>query len=584
MKQPGRMPRVHAVFIALAALLSLWCAEGAQAVTCSTKDCILDMSSTIYVMNLQWGISGATGSSSITVNSETSWSTSWDFDRADDWTVTAYLAAILGWEWGYRLPNTGFPVQLSSHTPIHTSVTFDYVPDPSCQPGGLGGGGTGSRVCRLNVAYDAWLHDNPDGTGSCPGDSQCPIYEMMVWLAYSDELFAGTPAEAYAEIGGHRWKVIRSQGGSSPVATFLVVDGNPQNLNQPIDVSGATLNITDFTDWLINNNWVPATWWIDSVQLGTEVVKGKGTLNVTNYAATVGGSVTGPVSINAGGPAVAPFVADTHFSGGTPVTNWTGAIDTSAVTDPAPQAVYQSERYGAMTYTIPGLTPGATYDVRLHFAENFFASAGQRVFDVAINGTTVLASFDIFATAGAAHKADIRAFSVTANASGQIVIGFTDVVNFALINGIQVLAPSGNTHGGAWAMRAVTTATASWTNTWQVANVAPNSAYVAGCWIKGSGAVVLRVFSGNWAAEITRQTVTATSAWQMFSVNVSTGSNTQLTFNLTDGGGVAGTAYLDDCFLGVSGGTNVLANPGFESGNTVWSIEAGAPFSIVQNP
>lgn len=55
----------------------------------------------------------------------------------------------------------------------------------------------------------------------------------------------------------------------------------------------------------------------------------------------------------------------------------------------------------SFTYTIPGLTPGVTYAVRLHFAELTWTAAGQRVFNVAINGTTVLSDFDIFATAGA---------------------------------------------------------------------------------------------------------------------------------------------------------------------------------------
>jgi hypothetical protein len=44
-------------------------------------------------------------------------------------------------------------------------------------------------------------------------------------------------------------------------------------------------------------------------------------------------------------------------------------INTSSVADPAPQAVYDTERYGNFTYTVPGLTPGAAYTVRLHFAE-----------------------------------------------------------------------------------------------------------------------------------------------------------------------------------------------------------------------
>jgi len=152
-------------------------------------------------------------------------------------------------------------------------------------------------------------------------------------------------------------------------------------------------------------------------------------------------SVNGPVSVNAGGPALAPFVADSGFSGGTTTTNWTGAIDMTAAPGAAPEAVYRSERFGNMTYTIASLTPGASYDVRLHFAENWWTAAGQRLFNVAVNGTSVLANFDVFASAGAQHKAVVREFSGVANANGRIVIAFTTVTDNALINGIEVLAP-----------------------------------------------------------------------------------------------------------------------------------------------
>ncbi|MFL5312396.1 MAG: malectin domain-containing carbohydrate-binding protein, partial [Myxococcales bacterium] len=152
-------------------------------------------------------------------------------------------------------------------------------------------------------------------------------------------------------------------------------------------------------------------------------------------------SVNGPVSVNAGGPALAPFVADSGFSGGTTTTNWTGAIDMTAAPGAAPEAVYRSERFGNMTYTIAGLTPGASYDVRLHFAENWWTAAGQRLFNVAVNGTSVLANFDVFAAAGAQHKAVVRELSGVANANGRIVIAFTTVTDNALINGIEVLAP-----------------------------------------------------------------------------------------------------------------------------------------------
>jgi len=145
-------------------------------------------------------------------------------------------------------------------------------------------------------------------------------------------------------------------------------------------------------------------------------------------------------SLNAGGPWKSPYLADTgYFSGGSTY-SVTQPIDRSAVTNPAPEDTYRTERYGNMTYTLPGLVSGATYTVRLHFAENYVSGVGQRRFNVAINGTTVLTNYDILLEAGAKHKATIKEFNATANTSGQITVQFTSVINNAKISGIEVLA------------------------------------------------------------------------------------------------------------------------------------------------
>jgi hypothetical protein len=117
------------------------------------------------------------------------------------------------------------------------------------------------------------------------------------------------------------------------------------------------------------------------------------------------------------------LVADKDFSGGSASTV-TATIDTSGVTNPAPAAVYQSVRWGAFTYTIPNLTPGGTYTVRLHSVEVAFSTPGARLFSVAINGSTVLSNFDTFATAGAKNKALVEQFTATADVTGKITISY----------------------------------------------------------------------------------------------------------------------------------------------------------------
>ena len=143
----------------------------------------------------------------------------------------------------------------------------------------------------------------------------------------------------------------------------------------------------------------------------------------TVTATFTGGATT--VSVNAGGSATGSFVADAYFSGGSTYTT-TNAIDTAQLTGTVPpQAVLQTERYGEFTYTIPGFTAGSAATVTLYFSESYWSAAGQRTFNVAVNGATVLTAFDIYASAGGQNRALARSFETTANSSGQVVIAFT---------------------------------------------------------------------------------------------------------------------------------------------------------------
>jgi fibronectin type 3 domain-containing protein len=165
--------------------------------------------------------------------------------------------------------------------------------------------------------------------------------------------------------------------------------------------------------------------------------------SATTQAAASGTEI---VAIAAGGPAESnsgggdySFVADEDFSGGGDNSPVTATINlTQPGTNAAPMGVYQHGRAGVSTYTIPGLTAGSTYTVLLHFAETYFTAAGDREFNVAINGTTVLTNLDIYGTVGK-DAALLQTFNTTANSSGQIVIAFTDgAANQPLVMGIEV--------------------------------------------------------------------------------------------------------------------------------------------------
>lgn len=158
-------------------------------------------------------------------------------------------------------------------------------------------------------------------------------------------------------------------------------------------------------------------------------------------------------AVDAGGGAAGSYSSDQGFSGGTDAPSFTSAINTSNVTNPAPQEVYQTNRYGTdFSYTMGGLAADAPYAVRLHFAETYWDDPGDRLFRVMINGQVVLDKFDIFAAAQQASNSEhgkgiavTRLFGAIANADGQIVLRFVGQTDNAQINGIEIIGGMGET-------------------------------------------------------------------------------------------------------------------------------------------
>jgi hypothetical protein len=139
------------------------------------------------------------------------------------------------------------------------------------------------------------------------------------------------------------------------------------------------------------------------------------------------------------GAPLTAFVQDRDYQGGKTATmrDASQPIDTQAP-NAAPAAVYQSERVGKCSYTIP-VKRGRPYTVRLHFAEVRFGP-GQRKFNVDINGRRMLNEYDIAAEAGK-YKAVVKDFpSVSPDTDGNIVIAFTrGTADEPKICGIQLL-------------------------------------------------------------------------------------------------------------------------------------------------
>ncbi|UOQ69697.1 malectin (plasmid) [Hymenobacter volaticus] len=128
---------------------------------------------------------------------------------------------------------------------------------------------------------------------------------------------------------------------------------------------------------------------------------------------------TAVLRLNAGSgqltTSVGTFAADQYAAGGSVFST------DQAIAGTEDDALYQTERYGRFTYNLP--VPNGQYTVKLHFAELYWNSTGQRVFDVAAEGRTVLNTYDIVKKVGPL-TATIETFPVTVN-DGQLTLAFT---------------------------------------------------------------------------------------------------------------------------------------------------------------
>jgi len=114
--------------------------------------------------------------------------------------------------------------------------------------------------------------------------------------------------------------------------------------------------------------------------------------------------------------------------------------------------LYDSYREGEFSYRVPvpeGSVPGQPvpspamrgrarrYRVIVRFTEPTATTAGERVFDIAVNGKTVLHNFDIYAAAGGKLKGIERSFDATAK-DGFLVITFRPSRGQALVSSLSI--------------------------------------------------------------------------------------------------------------------------------------------------
>jgi len=338
--------------------------------------------------------------------------------------------------------------------PINTSNQAPTIATPaSASPNPVTGTTTTLSVLGADDAGEANLTYRWAATGTPPAS---------VTFSPNGTNAAKVTTATFAKAGSYTFQTTVTDAGGLTATSSVGVTVNQTFTSIVVSPTSATVNTSATQQFTATardqfatslTTQPPFTWsvsgggTISSNGLFTAGATAGGPYTVTAQSGGVSGTASVTVSsapttvyqINCGGSASSPYTADQYYSGGT-ARKVTNSINTTGVTNPALQAVYQAERYGkTITYTLPSLTAGASYTVRLHFAELYWTASGKRKFNVAINGTTVLSNYDIYAATGARYKAVVREFTATANTSEQIVINFTTAADNATIEGIQII-------------------------------------------------------------------------------------------------------------------------------------------------
>ncbi|HEU4752404.1 MAG TPA: malectin domain-containing carbohydrate-binding protein, partial [Armatimonadota bacterium] len=152
---------------------------------------------------------------------------------------------------------------------------------------------------------------------------------------------------------------------------------------------------------------------------------------------------SGPAAlrINAGGSSYRDsagntWQADTYYNTGATYTFSSTTI--SGTSDPLLcRQVRYAPNGGSFTYTLPATT-GTAYTLKLHFTEGGYTAAGGRLFNVSINGTAALTSFDVFAAAGGANIALVKSFAATGT-NGAVTVRFDSLKGDAMVSAIELL-------------------------------------------------------------------------------------------------------------------------------------------------
>jgi hypothetical protein len=136
-------------------------------------------------------------------------------------------------------------------------------------------------------------------------------------------------------------------------------------------------------------------------------------------------------------PAGRHWLSDRYFIGGRDISH------SFSPNRPDPPLLTR-ERYGNFSYAIP-VAKGYSYALTLYMAERYWGGlnsgvggTGSRVFDVRCNGMELLHNFDLLAEQKTSRALAVRFRQLRPDVRGKLKIDFLPVVNYAVLNALEV--------------------------------------------------------------------------------------------------------------------------------------------------
>ncbi|KAJ3487633.1 hypothetical protein NLI96_g3398 [Meripilus lineatus] len=203
----------------------------------------------------QWGARAGVGSQNSTLLSATgnsvSWMTNYTWANGPN-NVKSYANVI---------HNTAKGVQLANIQSAPTSWTWDYL--------------TESQGIRADVSYDIWTGVPSSGDPATSASS----FEIMIWLSGLGGIQpVGSQILSNIQVAGHSWNLWKGPNANWQVLSFVSANGEIKDFN---------VDLNDFFKYLIANQGVAPTQFLQAIQTGTEPFVGTASLFIENFSVAV---------------------------------------------------------------------------------------------------------------------------------------------------------------------------------------------------------------------------------------------------------------------------------------------------------